>query len=483
MFTRRFLLVSLALALALPSVADAALTPAPLATTLTLPSPNEGLYQGFLPALACTSSGNCVAAGTYTDGNGNQQGALFSEVNGTWQTATELVPPANAVATSQGVSITNVACGAVGSCAVLGSYLDAKGDQLTFVDSQVNGVWGPSVELTMPAAAVATGLESQPKAIACAGAGQCAVVGTYNAATSGFQTQGYLANEVNGLWKPATTVVLPAGSNRNPQASLTQVACWSAGTCEAVGSYIDQNGVTHAITVTATHFGWHPAQVLALPSSASAYSGATLNELTCASTGACTAIGTFNNALGATVPMVATYAAKVWSRAQVITLPSNAAPNPATFFWNYSGIACPAVTTCTFGGDYTALIKQKTYVEGFVVSEVKGVWSVATQLPLPAGSIDAGANGGVIAVSCPSVGACAAAAVYANGANQYQTMVIRQSNTGWSAPVPLHLPGTATTVGTDGGIYGLVCFSASVCQVTGSYDWSGSTYQGFAARV
>jgi len=467
-----------------PGIAAASTTPLPAATALALPTPNNGVYEGYLPAMACASPGNCVAAGTFNDGNSNQQGVILNESNGVWQTGIQITPPNGPVARSQGVSLYDAACGAVGNCSVTGTYLDTAGSQFTMVINEVKGVWQPSLTLALPSNASTSGLQSQPHSITCASSGNCVVVGTYNTNSSLFVTTGFVANEVNGVWHKAVAVTLPSTANANPQVTFNQVSCWAVGSCDAVGGFADTSGVTHAFVLTSARGTWHAAQSLALPSNASAYAGASLNEITCFAPATCTVLGTYTSSSGAQLPMAATMTKGVWARAVSITLPSDAAVNPATFIWGYKGISCSSLGNCTFGGDYTTkpVGKSPSLHQGFLVNEVHGVWQNATTLPLPAHAVDAGTNGGVIAVSCVAVGSCTAAAAYVNSAGNYDTMVISENGFTWATPQPLTLPNGAATVGTGGGIYGLRCFAAGGCQVVGSYLASATTYEGFAVR-
>lgn len=487
---RTSIIFALLASLVTPAVADAAstttttsattsATSGTIASALTLPAPNKGIFEGYLPALACTSVGNCIAAGTFTDGNGNQQGVIFNEVSGTWQTGVLITPPVGAVSTSQGVTIYDAACGAAGSCSVIGAYLDANGNQHSFVVNQVRGTWQAGQALTLPANALTSGLQSAPRSISCATGGNCVIVGTYNTNAQSFETHGYVDNEVNGTWHSASELVMPSDANANPMVTVSQVTCWAAGNCDAVGSYIDIAGVTHAIVSQSTHFAWHTARALLLPASASAFAGASFSEVTCASPSNCVAIGSFNNAAGALEPMAASMINGVWGRAVAITLPTGANANPATFYWGYKGVSCATPTDCAFGGDYVTTTGTH---QGFLVNERHGTWQTATTLHLPPGAKYAGANGGVIAVACQTAGVCTAAGAFVNAKGLYQTELVRETGNTWGAPIVITLPKAAPTVGVNGGVYGLRCFTSTSCQVLGSYLASGSTYEGFVVN-
>lgn len=471
---RTMSILFVATALVFPALAQAA-PPVIRATTLVLPAPNKGLYQGFLPAFACTALGNCFAAGAFVDGNSHQQGVLYTENAGLWLTPVAVVAPRNAARPNPGVTMDTAACGALGSCTALGSFVDTAGNQQAFVVTTLNTVAQPSQLLEMPTNALARQLLVQPHSLACWGPGNCVAVGTY---TSGniFATQGFIATQRRGVWRRASEVVLPADANSNPVVTLTQVTCWGNANCAAVGSYVNRDNVTRAIVIRRTGGGWHPAQLIALPPGASAYAGASLSEVSCVAA-TCTAIGSFTSSNGTIQPMASTMSGGVWGTALPITLPSDAAATTPPFLWDYQGISCASVGNCTFGGDY---VTTSGAHQGYVVNEVKGSWQPATTLVLPAGAVDAGANGGVIDVSCPTAGNCTAAAAFRNAKKQYETMLITETNDVWGPAQPISLPRGAASVGVDGGIYGLYCSTS--CEVTGSYLAGHSSYVGFSAH-
>jgi hypothetical protein len=78
--------------------------------------------------------------------------------------------------------------------------------------------------------------------VSCASAGNCTAVGSYDD-SSGHQ-QGLLWTETSGTWAAGVEASLPANANTTPAglSSVSSVSCASAGTCTAVGEYIDSSG-------------------------------------------------------------------------------------------------------------------------------------------------------------------------------------------------------------------------------------------------
>lgn len=451
--------------------------PGLVATRVVLPAASNGLYQGYLPNMACVSVGNCVVSGVYNDTNGDQQGLVDVETKGVWQTSLALTPPTGAVNTSGGITMYSISCGSLANCATVGTYITGSGNQLPFVSSEVGGPWGHGTALVLPTNAATSGQVATPHAISCTGPGNCSVAGTYLVATTG-ASEGFVSSEIHGTWRTAVEVALPAGHNANPFVTLNQLACWKAGYCEGVGTYTDNTGVTHAFVVAQVKSAWHPAQGVSLPNNANAYADATLSEVTCLAGGDCTAVGTYLNIHGVQIPFAVSALAQVWRRGVAITMPAGAATNPSTVLYGFRGVSCATAGTCAFGGQY---LDSAGNYQGFLVNRIKGVWQAATELALPAGARYAGHNGGVVAVSCTTAGHCSAAAAYVNAGGNYQTMLVSESGFAWSPGVTVTLPGTASTVGVDGGIYSVQCFTPATCQIEGSYLVGSSDYEGFVA--
>jgi hypothetical protein len=104
-------------------------------------------------------------------------------------------------------------------------------------------------------------------------------------------------------------------------------------------------------------------------------------------------------------------------------------------------------------------------------------------LTLPSGAVQAGKNGGVVALSCVSAGNCAAGAAYEDSSGNYQALVVSETNHAWTTSTKITLPAGATTVGQAGGIYALDCQRTGVCDAVGSYETTSGNYLGFTDRA
>ncbi len=472
MKVKSFAVALLATALSLsPSLASGST----LSRAVTLPSGSLGLYQGYLPLLSCSSLASCTVGGVELNSRNAQEAFVASEVNGTWERARVLTPP-NGFQSSQGVTLTTLQCPAPGACSATGEFGTATG-QFPFTVSEVNGTWQGGSRLALPVNAATTNQAASPHGEWCASPGNCVLVGNY--LDSAGNSQGFVAFQTKGRWGAAHEVALPKNANRDPHLSLTQLSCRTTGDCVAVGSYTTSDSSTQAVILPEVKGHWLRAFALSLPGNASGFSGASASELTCVAT-SCTLVGTYLTIGGSLEPMVAQGWASAWGRAQSLTLPSNAARNPATLFYGFStGVSCDASNTCALGGQY---LDSSGLYQGFLAVGTKGRWGKTTELSLPQGSTQAGHNGGVVSVACIH-SVCHAGAAYIDSKGQYQAYVVTRTSSGWHPGVTVPLPGGASSVGVDGGLYSVTCLSSTQCLAAGSYLSSPTRYGGFVVTL
>jgi hypothetical protein len=241
----------------------------------------------------CSSKGNCTAVGSFIDVNGVGQGLIVSEVHGTWTSAVAVTLPANASAYA-GASLGEDACTST-ACTVLGTYLTNTGAIEGLVASNAGGSWPRASELAMPASAAAN-----PHVflygffgIACANATNCAAGGQYRDASGNFQ--GFLVNEVSGVWKSAVTVTLPAGATTTgANGGVVSVTCPRAGDCRAGAAYLDASSNYQALTVTEVNGVWQRGVKVDLPAGATSVGvDGGIYALVCSTVNACTATGSY----------------------------------------------------------------------------------------------------------------------------------------------------------------------------------------------
>jgi hypothetical protein len=252
--------------------------------------PNPALANAELESVSCASAGNCSAGGQYADGSGQGHAFVASQVNGTWQQAQE-VPGTAALSQGQGpvmsAQVTSVSCASAGDCSAGGDYTDGSGNQQAFVVSQVNGTWQQAQEVP-GTAALNQGGNAGVQSVSCASAGNCSAGGAYFYASAGYGA--FVVSEVNGTWEQATEVPGTAAAS-TATAQVTSLSCASAGNCAAGGSYTDAAGQGHALVVSQVNGAWQQARELPGSAALSQDGDAGVQSVSCASAGNCSAGG------------------------------------------------------------------------------------------------------------------------------------------------------------------------------------------------
>jgi hypothetical protein len=268
---------------------------------------------------------------------------------------TEPVPGLAALNKDYNASVNALSCWAEGYCAAAGFYTDKHHHAQAWVSLERKGRWGSPVQVPGTAALNAGG-SAQVGSVSCTRIGACAAVGTYTDRQN--NNEWFTAGEWGGRWGKAAPVPAPALAG----AVTNSVWCTVGGLCAAGGYFTDSTGVMQAWVMTETSGRWHPA--LEVPGIA---------------------------ALNGPGPGTPGYA------------PVNA-------------IVCSSPGNCVAGGSYTFNAAQYAIIgnSAFVVTQSKGVWGTAEQVPGIA-ALDVGVGSYLAVLSCSAVGDCTAAGPYAPG--------------------------------------------------------------------
>jgi hypothetical protein len=208
-----------------------------------------------LNAVSCTSVGDCVAVGVYSDRGriDHYQAMVAMETRGVWTRAAKLAAlPGNLY--GGGLS---VACTRPRECVAVGTYAGQM------VASEANGVWKRTTTVALPLGSSASAdAVSSFDGVTCTGPGNCVAVGSYADNNGTMDYQAMVATEKNGGWGRAIGAMLPrdATTARDGQdAGFNSVACTSLGNCVAVGAYANTDtgdGSTEAMVATETNRVW-----------------------------------------------------------------------------------------------------------------------------------------------------------------------------------------------------------------------------------
>ena len=220
-------------------------------------------------SVSCTSSGNCVATGNYSDSTSRAFVAVQS--NGVWSNYSNI--PGISNTTSSGFEgKESVSCSTDGNCTVAGRYYEDSLMQ-TFVVSLVDGVWGNYQDV--PGLKAVNVWGGQALAVSCSSPGNCTVGGNYVDATRTYQT--YVVNQTNGTW--STIQALPG---LNVESNVKSLSCSSPGNCTIGGMYYTSAGWS-GYAATQTNGVWGNLTGM----------GLNVSQVSCASPGNCTIGGTY----------------------------------------------------------------------------------------------------------------------------------------------------------------------------------------------
>ena len=239
-------------------------------TEVTPPSNAGSDPFGGLAGVSCPSVGNCVGVGSYRDSSGNTQAMEATETGGTLTQATEVTAPSNA-GSDPGAGLAGVSCTSVGNCVAVGGYTDSSDHQQAMEVTETGGNFAPATVVAAPSNAASNPAATLSGGVSCIAAGSCVAVGYYD--DSSGHLQGMEATETGGTFAQATEVSAPSNAGSDPDATLDGVSCTSSTDCVAVGDYTESSG--HEQSMAAISPAAPPTTSVALPSNNAAVSGDT----------------------------------------------------------------------------------------------------------------------------------------------------------------------------------------------------------------
>lgn len=319
-----------------------------------------------LRSISCTSAGNCSAVGSYLDNShpiSHLEGFVVSELRGTWTNSLEVREPSNANLNPY-VGLSQVTCGAAGDCTAVGSYIDRNNVTHALMLNQQAGVWHIATALALPGDANAFPIAGLSE-VSCATATNCTVFGSY--ITDLGAIDALMATEVLGSWQRATSMHLPANAAANPRVffyGLGGLSCPSIGNCSAGGQYVDVSNTFEGFLVNEVNGVWKQATELILPRGArGAGKNGGVVAVSCRRAGHCSAGAAYLDRAGRYQALVVNEAANHWGIGRTVKLPGGAASvgvNGGVY-----GLVCNARGPCTATGTY--LDSTATY-QGFTVT-------------------------------------------------------------------------------------------------------------------
>ena len=353
-------------------------------------------------ALTCPASGTCVAVGTYSDTSGHSQGFAELLSASSWTSSTTPLPAS--AAPNPIVNLDALACPSSGTCVAVGKYYDGTDSSNEgLIETLSGGSWSlTKAPLTNLVPAAAFNANVTLKAISCPASGTCIAVGTYSDA-SGNQ-QGLIETLSGGSWSALTAPLTGLSPNSNPEVYLDAIGCPASGTCFAVGTYLDSSGNQQGLIETLSGGSWSgsKAPLTGLNPAAASNPAAALNAVSCSGTSSCVAVGGYSDINSKAQGLIETLSGGSWSGS---TAPLGANPNSSTPNVNLYSVSCPAAGSCVAVGTY---YDTSSYRQGLIdVLGSTGSWT-GLVAPLSGLSPSAGANAAVKLrnVACADSSSC-----------------------------------------------------------------------------
>lgn len=329
-----------------------------------------------------------------------------------------------------------------------------------------SGTWGKAVEIP-GLGRLNTGGDVDLSAISCTAPGQCGAGGQYGAANG--KEDGFVVSQRNGIWGSATEVPGLNGLNVGGDASVDTLSCAAAGDCSAGGQYTASHNQFQAWVATERNGVWGNA--IEVPGSArlDQAGGADIGTMSCTRPGDCSAGGEYGVSglsEGGSQALVVTERNGVWGRAIEV---------PRSGRLNYLGqaevesVSCAAPGDCSAGGYY---LDRNDNQQAFVVSQHDGRWAQAIEVP---GSARLNVSGGaeIESVSCPRAGYCSA-----GGDVNGEAFVVAEHDDRWGKAI--EVPGSARlNVSDDAEVESVSCAAPGDCSAGGYYDGANYNSQAF----
>jgi hypothetical protein len=160
---------------------------------------------------------------------------------------------------------------------------------------------------------------------------------------------------------------------------MSYISCPSVGSCVAIGSYYDTNGLNEGLIETLSNGVWSattaPLTGLNPPPASSPQSAfQSIGALSCPAPGWCVAMGTYVSAPNISRGLIETLSGGVWTST---TAPfSGLNPAQGSDGSTFTGISCPAPGACVAAGFYWDSTDSSTF--GLIETLSNGSWTPMT---------------------------------------------------------------------------------------------------------
>ncbi len=342
-----------------------------------------------LSALVCPAVGSCVAMGRITAASGGVRSAMLfvdTLASGTWTATVEPLPSNASTDSNYQVGADSVSCPAVGWCVAIGKYYDNGGQTDGLIETLSDGTWLATEAPAPPS--TTTYLNADFGSVVCPEVGSCEALGEYtpvdypsggNGNPLDGPTAGVIETLSGGTWAEVGAP-LPSNASTNTVettfTSFSDVACPSASSCVAVGSYTDTAGDHVGLIEALTGGVWTPTEA-PLPTNSTTGQDSGLLSVSCPAAGSCVAVAGYGGGQTSQA-LTETLAGGTWTAAES-GLPSNASGLDQQAL--LTTVSCPSLGSCVAIGSYEVLDTSVSPPTNFPAGLIETL-SGATTTPL-----------------------------------------------------------------------------------------------------
>ena len=263
---------------------------------------------------------------------------------------------------------------------------------------------------------------------------------------------------------PGSATLATGGGPWTAAVSISSVSCASPGDCTAAGNTGLIGSRQQPFVVSQVRGAWRKARAIPGLAALNAGHNASAGPVSCASPGDCSAGGWYWDYRHHARAFVVSEVRGTWKEA--VEVPGTAALG--TLSAQLSSVSCTTPGNCSAGGTYYLSDRRG---QAFVVSETRGKWLRAITVPGLA-RLNPDGTAGLTEVSCSSPGNCSAAGTYTDTSHNTRVFVVSEVRGTWGEAI--QAPGTAA-LGSP-GVGGVSCGSAGNCAVVGYYGGQGFEY-------
>jgi hypothetical protein len=256
----------------------------------------------------------------------------------------------------------------------------------------------------------ATVLEGELFAVSCTSSSACTAVGDFS---SGAGRKTTLAERWNGVRWAIQSTPMPAGARRGV---LQGVSCTSSRACVAVGEFTSRTGIVGTLAERWNGVRW---AIRSTPRAARTRYGV-FSGVSCTSSRACTAVGLFTGRGRTDVAL-----AERWNGVRWVI---QTTPKPSGDNVDFSGVSCASSVACTaVGSSSLAMGETPTQLtpSSFAERWNGRRWAIQDMPFVSHGS-------GLTGVSCPSSRVCTAVGDGSNAGGPPQLLAERWNGVRWT---------------------------------------------------